>query len=373
MHPHSDTDLSLRFDHRFPATGGKGEARGSAFHLDVNLSLPVTGVTAIFGASGSGKTTVLRCVAGLQRADAGLCRLGDEHWQNDSDFLPVHRRQVGYVFQEPSLFDHLTVLGNLKFAVNRAWNKSAATGQLDHIVELMGLEKRLQHYPVQLSGGERQRVAIARAVLIQPRILLLDEPLAALDLEKKQEILPYLERLCEELQVPMLYVTHAVNEVARLADHLVLMDDGKAVASGSLNEVLTRLDLPVDLGEDAGVVIEARVEERDDRWHMMRVSFDSGEMWIGDDGHGIGETIRLRVLARDVSLALEPVSRSSIINRLPARISEIRQDTGAMEMVRLEMGSTTVLAKISQRSAFELELQQGKEVWAQIKSVAVIH
>ena len=229
-------------------------ARGD-FTLEVDLRLPAAGITAIFGPSGSGKTTLLRCVAGLERARFARVVIAAETWQDSEagTFVPTHRRPLGYVFQEASLFDHLDVRGNLAFAQPRGGD-----AKLQPLLELLGIAALLDRRPHQLSGGERQRVAIARALATQPRILLLDEPLAAVDLSRRREILPWLERLRDELRIPMLYVTHSADEVARLADHLVLLDAGAVRAAGPLRETLARIDLPLVPGEEPGARSKAR-------------------------------------------------------------------------------------------------------------------
>jgi len=258
------------------------------FSLDVDLDLPARGVIALFGHSGSGKTTLLRCIAGLEHAPDGRLSLNDEVWQDAERFLPTHQRPIGYVFQEASLFPHLTARGNLEYGMKRAASRMDRPA-LDHIVELLGIGSLLERRPDQLSGGERQRVGIARALAVKPRLLLMDEPLAALDLARKQEILPYLERLHEELEIPVLYVSHSPDEVARLADHIVVMRDGRAVAAGPLTETLARLDLPIQLGEDAGVVLDAVVAERDTQWQLARATFadnpDAGILFHQGSNH----------------------------------------------------------------------------------------
>ena len=260
------------------------------FSLDVDLDLPARGVTALFGHSGSGKTTLLRCIAGLERAPGGYVAIDGEVWQDADRFLPTHQRPLGYVFQEASLFQHLSARGNLEYGRKRAKGVMGRAA-LDHVIELLGIGALLERRPDQLSGGERQRVAIARALAVKPRLLLMDEPLAALDLARKQEILPYLERLHDELEIPILYVSHSPDEVARLADHIVVMQAGRSVASGPLVETLARLDLPIRLGEDAGVVLDAVVEERDTQWQLARAAFASNadaSVWVRDGGHAIG-------------------------------------------------------------------------------------
>lgn len=342
------------------------------FILDVDLDLPGRGVIGLFGRSGSGKTTLLRCIAGLQQAERGELHVRGETWQDKTTFVPTHKRPLGYVFQEASLFPHLTAKQNLAFAMKRS-GAADTNRQYNSTVDLMGIGGLLGHYPAQLSGGERQRIAIARALLIQPRLLLMDEPLASLDQTHKQEILPYLERLHTELDIPVIYVSHASDEIARLADFLVVLDHGKVVARGPLTEVMSRLDFPIPLGDDTGVVVDTSVVERDTRWHLVRVVFPGGELWLRDNGDQIGRTIRVRILARDVSLALESHD-SSILNRLQGEVTAISPDTDeAMALVRLNVnGSTTIIARVTQKSVDHLQLAPGKQVWAQIKSVAIV-
>ena len=348
------------------------------FALDVDLDLPARGVTALFGHSGSGKTTLLRCIAGLERAPLGHLTVNGETWQDDEPgrkrgghWLPTHKRPLGYVFQEASLFPHLTVLGNLRYGLQRT--TGAARVSLDQAIELLGIGLLLDRKPDQLSGGERQRAAIARALALSPSLLLMDEPLAALDLKRKQEILPYRERLHGELDIPVLYVSHSPDEVARLADHIVVLDAGRAVAAGPLKDTLARLDLPIHLGEDAGVVLDAVVAERDEKWHLSRVEFPGGSLWVRDGGHALGQKVRVRILARDVSIALQRSTHTSIQNCLSAVIDEIADDHHpALALVRLKVGHLPVLARLTRRSAVGLGLSPGLRVWVQIKAVALI-
>jgi len=342
------------------------------FRLQVDLSLPGRGVTALFGPSGCGKTTLLRCVAGLLQPSAGRLSVNGESWQDETNFLPTHRRPLGYVFQEASLFPHLSIQRNLEYGMKRVPAAERRVA-LDDAVELLGIGHLLERKPAGLSGGERQRVAIARALLTSPRLLLMDEPLAALDLARKNEILPYLERLHDELEIPVLYVSHAPDEVARLADHIVVMEAGRAVAQGPLTETLARLDLPIRLGEDAGVVLDATVAERDANWHLARVAFLGGAVWVRDSGHEVGHRVRVRILARDVSVALEPQHDSSILNTLPATIEAIAPDSHpALALVKLRLGESALVARLTHRSACGLELKPGLRVFAQIKAVALI-
>lgn len=343
----------------------------SGFDLDIELTLPGRGVTALFGPSGSGKTTLLRCLAGLERAPHGYLALDGEVWQQGSMFVPPHRRPLGYVFQEASLFPHLSVRHNLKYGMSRIAN-GARRVSLDSAIELLGIGHLLERLPDRLSGGERQRVAIARALAVSPRILLMDEPLAALDLARKQEILPYLERLHDELEIPVLYVSHSPDEVARLADYMVLMEGGKTVASGPLKDMLARLDLPLAHGDEAGVVIDTVVGEHDETYHLTRLDFAGGGISVARQSHALGHPLRLRIHARDVSLALERHADSSILNILPARVVEIADENPAQVMVRLDAGGVPLLARITRKSSALLGLEPGMAVYAQVKSVALL-
>jgi molybdate transport system ATP-binding protein len=345
-----------------------------AFTLDVDLALPMRGITALFGASGSGKTTLLRSVAGLERGRNGLVRIGAQVWQDDSRgiFLPAWQRPLGYVFQEASLFDHLDVRGNLEYGQRRSGRNESAMA-LDQAIDLLGIAALMQRRTSQLSGGERQRVAIARALATQPQLLLLDEPLASLDYARRQDILPWLERLRDELHIPMLYVTHAADEVARLADTLVVLDQGRVAACGPVAEVLARIDTPVVLGEDAGALLDGTVRERDARWHLARVGFAGGSLWLRDSGLDIGRRVRLRVLARDVSLATEEPHHTSVQNILPCVVQAVAPDGHPSQaLVRLGVGESILLARITARSVDALKLAPGRPVWAQVKSVALI-
>jgi len=343
------------------------------FSLDVDERLPSQGVTALFGHSGSGKTTLLRCIAGLEHAARGALTFDGEVWQDAGTWLPTHRRPLGYVFQEASLFPHLSVLGNLRYGQRRSRAAAGNGFSLEHAIELLGIGHLLGRRPAALSGGERQRVGIARALAVNPRLLLMDEPLAALDLARKQEILPYLERLHDELAIPVLYVSHAPDEVARLADHLVVMDGGRVLASGPLGETLSRLDLPIRLGEDAGVVLDGHVAERDERWHLLRVQCCGAGLWVRDSGAPIGHAARVRILARDVSIAHAPSHDTSIQNTLPARVESLGDDAHpALALVRLRVGSSAVLARVTRRSADRLGLKPDLDVWIQIKAVALL-
>lgn len=340
------------------------------FTLDVDLELPARGVTALFGHSGSGKTTLLRCIAGLERAPVGRLVVAGEVWQDEDRWVPTHRRPIGYVFQEASLFPHLTVLGNLRYGMKRArvWQGVAP---LEPVIELLGIGHLLDRRPERLSGGERQRVAIARALALKPRLLLMDEPLSALDVARKLEILPYLEKLRDEFAIPMLYVTHAPNEVARLADHVVVLEGGRVRAQGPLTALLAQPDSPLHVGEKAGVVLEGRVAVRDATWHLARVDFAGGSLWVRDAGLPIGRSVRVRVLASDVSLARDP-GQSTIQNLLSAEVEAIVEEGPGSVLVQLRVGEAQLLALVTARALAALAIAPGERLWAQVKSVALL-
>ncbi len=343
------------------------------FSLDVDLLLPGRGVTALFGPSGSGKTTVLRAMAGLERAPGGLFTIDGEAWQDEQRgiFVPTHRRALGYVFQEASLFAHLSVRRNMEFGQNRV-ALAERRFSLAGVADLLGISGLLERMPASLSGGERQRVAIARALLAAPCLLLMDEPLAALDLKRKLEILPYLERLHDELSIPLIYVSHAPDEVARLADHLVLLDDGAVAASGPLTETLARADLPPAFADDAGVVLETTLAKHEAD-NLSQLNFPGGCLHVGRRPETPGSRLRCRIHARDISLALERPRSSSILNILAATITAIvATAVPGHVLVQMRVGATPLLARITERSRRELGLAPGQPVWAQIKAVAVL-
>lgn len=342
------------------------------FTLDVALQLPSRGVSALFGPSGCGKTTVLRALAGLERA-AGRVALNDELWQDDArrHFVPTHRRAIGYVIQEAALFPHLDVRGNLDYARRRGGTTRVP---LDPLVDLLGIGRLMERRPDTLSGGERQRVAIARALAAAPRLLLMDEPLAALDAARKAEVLPYLERLHRELALPIVYVSHAIDEVARLAHTLVLLEQGRVTASGPVGEVLSRLDLPTARGEGAGVVLDAVLAERDAPWQLVRLQVDAQfSVWARDPGFELGRALRVRLLARDLSLTREAQQGTSIGNQLSGTVEAIADDEHpALALVRVRVGASPVVARLTRRSAHALGLQAGMPVWVQVKTVALM-
>ncbi|MDT8387457.1 MAG: molybdenum ABC transporter ATP-binding protein [Thiogranum sp.] len=341
------------------------------FTLDVDLAIPGSGVTAIFGPSGCGKTTLLRAIAGLERTPDDYLKVGNEIWQGPGKFLPPHRRPIGYVIQEPSLFVHLNVRRNLEYGLRRLSNRARKVS-LEHAIELLGIGHLLERRPHQLSGGEQQRIAIARALAVSPAILLLDEPLAALEEQRKKEILPYLESLHQELQIPVLYVSHSRNEVARLADHMLLLTDGRIQAAGPVGELFSRLDLPLAHEADTETVIEAVVAGRDDTYDISYLDFSGGRFAVTGKPLPRNACVRLQVLARDVSLTLERQHQTSILNIFAATVEQLAEEGSAQVTVQLRVGSVSLLSRITRKSAVDLDLKPGSEIYAQVKGVAVL-
>jgi len=322
------------------------------FDLDVDVEIPATGVTGVFGASGSGKTTLLRCIAGLERGSS-------------DDRRPPQQRRIGYVFQSPGLFPHLDVRGNVEYGLRR---NPASQVDSRQVIDMLGLGDLLDRDARSLSGGEAQRVAIAAALLRGPALILLDEPLSSLDQQRKDELLPYFDRLRAELSVPMIYVSHDIAEVSRLCDHLLLMDAGRIIASGELHEVLLRADLPMLAGRNAGAIVDGLPVEECDGLTCFR--FDGGDLWV-PGSHPGDRAVRLRIAASDVSLCRNLPRDTTILNVLAATVEDIRKTDTAVALVRVRIGQTPILAQVTNRSIARLNLVAGDEVFAQIKSVTV--
>lgn len=342
------------------------------FASDVALEIPLRGVTAIFGESGQGKTRLLRLIAGLDKVAGATVGFGDDYWQNNEQFMPAYKRPVACVFQQNSLLGHLSGEDNLRYVLKRR-NASASIDDFSAIIALLDIRAVLNRKPHQMSGGEQQRVAIAAALVSQPKLLLMDEPLASLDTSRKRQILPYLEQLHRVSDIPIVYVSHSVDEVKRLADHIVWLDEQHIAFSGALSEGLQHLPLAQHLGPEAGVVIQANVKEIALQWHLAYVVFGDHGLWVKDEGLSLGQLIRLRVNAQDVSIALDNQDKTSIANRLPSCVADIHDlDDPAMAMVVLTVGQQQVLAKLTKRSVHSLQLEKGQTVWMQVKSVAII-
>ncbi len=360
------TEIRGRFRHQL-----------GTFCLEVDFQASGQGITALFGPSGSGKTSLLRCMAGLEHAPGGYLQVNGEFWQNDAQalFLPPHRRTLGYVSQEASLFPHLSVRGNLLYGLRRIPPEQRRI-PFEQAVELLGVAPLLNNGTTRLSGGERQRVAIARALLTSPRLLLMDEPLAALDASSKAEILPYLERLHEELTISMFYVSHDLEEVVRIADDMLYLEEGRLRAAGSLADLLLRLDLPLSRGHDAVAVLHTVVSVHDDPYFLTRLDFPGGHINVSRQPYPVGRRVRVHIHARDVSITLRQSSDTSILNILPTRILEMVEVEEGQTMLKLGidgLGQTAaLLARITRKSSIGLGLRVGMQVYAQIKSVALL-
>lgn len=342
------------------------------FHLDAKFGTD-GGVTAIFGRSGSGKTTLVNAIAGLLRLQHGHITFNGEVLFDAERgiHVPPQARRFGYVFQEGRLFPHLTVKNNLLFSSMFLSGKATAA-EFDRVVGLLGLEGLLARRPGALSGGEKQRVAIGRALLARPRLLLLDEPLAALDTQRKSEILRYLELLRDEFSVPMLYVSHAVEEVVRLAGHVVLLSDGKVEASGPTDQIMSDAALrPLTGRYEGGAVIAAQVAAHDLQYGLAELKFPGGSLYVADLDALPGESVRVRIRARDVALALQPPTGTTFRNVLSCRIAAITDSAGSMAEVTLDAGGATIAARITRQSRDELDLRPGMTVYALIKAIAL--
>jgi molybdate transport system ATP-binding protein len=349
------------------------EKRLGTFRIDAKFSCETSGIVALFGRSGAGKTTLVNMLAGLLRPDAGRIVVGgtvlfDSERGLD---LPPERRRLGYVFQEGRLFPHLSVRANLTYGLRRVAPAERRIG-LDQIVALLGLDALLERRPRDLSGGEKQRVALGRALLANPRLLLLDEPLAALDQPRKEEILPFIERLRDELAIPIVYVSHAMPEIVRLADTMVLMSDGRVEAVGALDDLTSRLDLrPLTGRYEAGAVLTARVESQDEAFALTELSFAGGRLLVPRLELPRGAELRLRIRARDIALALERPQRTSFLNAVACVVRDIGAEDGPLVDLRLDAGGAALWARVTRRSLDDLGLAPGTAVYALIKTVAI--
>jgi molybdate transport system ATP-binding protein len=340
--------------------------------LDAAFSVPASGVTALFGRSGSGKTSILRAIAGLTKVDQGLVKIHGETWQDNNSFIPPHERPIGYVFQEASLFPHLSVRANLDFGRRLVPSEQHKVG-FDSAVEILGIGPLLKRATHKLSGGERQRVAIARALLTSPRLLLMDEPLSALDHAAKQAILPYLESLHDQFAIPSIYVSHDPNEVGRLADQMVLLETGSVVAQGAAADLLTRLDLPLANYDDAVSILEGYVSAHDNSYHLTWIGMDGGRVAVTREDLPVGKHARVEIRARDVSLAMKHHSDTSFMNILPVQVIDTHEISPSQMMVRVALeDGQTMLSRITRHSAVSMGLHEGMGLFAQVKSVSLL-
>lgn len=344
--------------------------REDHFQLQVVAEIPLRGVTAIYGPSGCGKTSLLYCLAGLLECKPGSkIRFGDRIWQEDGTYLPVHERRIGFVFQDGRLFPHLNVAGNLAYAEKRR----RGTGPTrDEVCDWLQLQKLLERGVAELSQGQQQRVAIARALLSAPDILFLDEPLANLDLKSRTHILGHLERVSRELSIPIVYVSHDMEEVARLADWLMVMEEGRLIAQGPTLELCSRLELALAHEEQAAAIVHARLIRQDNEFGLSELELEDQPLFVTAVKASIGASIRLRLPARDVSLCLEAPSNTSILNVFKARVTDIENSRASRVLVRLQTGKQFLLARVTRKSIASLQLTTGDTVYAQVKSVALL-
>lgn len=350
------------------------------FRLDASFQIPAKGVTGLFGPSGSGKTTILRCMAGLTRLQ-GHVSVNDHVWQDDAAgiFLKPHQRALGYVFQEASLFPHLSVRENLLYGQRRAKGPEGRTPfELDDVISFLGLASLIGRNPSALSGGERQRVSIGRALLSQPQILLLDEPLSALDQKSKDEILPFLEALHEKLSIPSIYVTHDMRELERLADTLVLIEKGRVISLGPLSDLQTDIQAPLMQLPDASVILEGYIARTDEAFGLVDVMIDDSVLVVPAANVAPGAQIRCRIRASDVSFARIRPEQTSILNCLPVQIVSVsdRSTDPAHVNIIAALGrdgdGPKLIGRITRKSQHNLGLSAGDQVFAQIKSVSLV-
>jgi len=341
------------------------------FHLDVELDLAEQGITAIFGPSGCGKTSLLRAIAGLDKYTGSEVSFAQQKWQSADVFIPTDQRSVAYVFQEASLFSHLNVQENLDYAVKRV-PVNVQKIPFEQVVDLLGIGHLLNQKTHTLSGGERQRVALARALLSSPQLLLMDEPLSALDQQAKSEILPYIEQCHKKMQIPVVYVSHVFEEVCRLADYLLLMENGRITKHGPVEQMLTELNSPLALCDNAESIVSATVVEFDSTYNLTYLESALGRFTVVMTGLELGSSVRLRLAARDISLTLEPQTGTSILNIFSATVDQVQTIGDALVTVRLLINDTAILARLTKKSATLMQLKPGSNVFAQVKSVALI-
>ncbi|BCA57096.1 Molybdate ABC transporter, ATP-binding protein [Nitrospira sp. KM1] len=355
--------LTARFDLSYPA-----------FQLHAQVDVPAVGVLALFGPSGSGKTTLVRCLAGLERAPNGFMKLGDDVWQDESRCLyrPLHQRRIGYVFQDARLFPHLSVRGNLAYGMKRTPSQERKVSW-EQVIDILGIEYLLERRPHKLSGGEQQRIAIGRALLTSPRLLLLDEPLSSLDAERKREVLPFIQRLYKELKIPIIYVSHSINEILQLAQQVALLQNGSIAAIGPINEVFSRLDLHESIERrHIGAVIDVEVAEHEPSFGLTRVAFKHHSLYIPLQTRGTGDPLRIHILSSDVTLVRCMASlATSALNMLDAVVVETKEADQTTVDVLLDVGCPLV-ATVTKKSLLNLDIQPGQRLCAHIKSVALI-
>lgn len=351
----------------------KFNLRRDTFSLQTEFELDRIGITALFGKSGCGKTTLLRSIAGLEPDVTGYCKYDTAQWQSsqDNQFVPTYKRNIGFVFQHAYLFPHLSVRKNIFYGLKQE-KTSRKILDPDNVIQILNLEPLLNRSTIKLSGGEIQRVAIGRALLSSPDLLLMDEPLSALDQRGKIEILEYIERLYLELNIPLIFISHTLEEVARLAENILLMEDGRILAQGKANEIFTQMNLPLAHEQTASAIINAHVKHHDDDYSLTELEFEKNTIRIPTVMKEIGEPVKVLIHARDVSITLAPPEKTSILNTFAVTIHDIQEESPAQVVVKLNMGEQCLLARITRKSMDNLDLEKGKSVFAQVKSVALL-
>ena len=348
------------------------------FQLQLNCSIPSTGITAIYGHSGAGKTSLLRLIAGLDNSPQANVRFNNDIWQAPDTFIKPEHRHIAYVFQDARLFPHLDVLGNLQFAFRRRANKQYHGPTIEQVCEWLQLDSLLSQNAATLSGGQQQRVAIGRALLTNPQLILMDEPLGALDHQSREQILQLLEQLHQYIDVPMLYVSHSIEELSRLAEQLIILENGQLTTQGPLLELCHRLDLSLAHEEHAAAIIQGHIVKHDERYQLSEfLTVDQQRLYLSLCHSPIGSSLKLRIPARDVSLSLKKQDDSSILNILPCTITAIEPrpsptDQVAQALIKLQLGQQYLLARLTYKSLDRLQLRVGQQVFAQIKSVALL-
>ena len=342
------------------------------FTLSLDTTLSGSGVTGIFGSSGSGKTTLLDCIAGLRRAESGsTLTWGDTVWQNGSEFLPTWQRQVGVVFQDGRLFPHLNVQQNLNYATDRC-QPGNTTPDWDRVITWLQLQRLLNRLPDTLSAGQRQRVAIARALLSSPALLLLDEPMANLDHGARAACIACLQQVRSELNIPMLYVSHDIQELAQLADDLLVLENGRIIEQGAFLDISSRVDTTLAHAANAAAIATGTVVEHDTRYGLSRLDVEGQSIWVNLIAAPLGQQRRIRIPARDVSICCERPQATSILNVLPVTLTEVETSSGPSVLLRLQLGDQFLLARLTRKSAETLNLRPGDALFAQIKSAALL-
>ncbi len=341
------------------------------FTVEAEFALPAQGVTGIFGHSGSGKTTLLRCLAGLEKEVQGHIEINGQTWLSDSQNLSSQDRNIGYIFQEGRLFPHLSVQANLDYGVKRCSTQNTTSLDRDHLFKLFNICHLLERKPHQLSGGEKQRVAIARALLKNPQIMLLDEPLASLDERRKQEILPFLDRLHREFNIPMLYVSHSIEEVTRLCDYILVIEQGHIQFEGRLHEALVAPESPLAKASNAAAVLDGTVIKQEKEFQLSTIQTSNGNNIIVPGVANPGQQVRIHIHANNVSLCKRAISDSSILNIIEGTISAIIEKTGSHALLQINSRNDIFLARITKKSHHQLGLDIGQRIFMQIKAVSI--